>query len=1150
MITEKTHIRRLLLSLVAVSAVVATLSAHGFAEKSVLDTGHWVRISVSGNGLYKITYDMLKEWGVEDPANPRIYGYGGERLSESFKNEKKDDLPQVAVWMEKGSDGIFNSGDYLLFYAQGINGWTYNSALDLFTHTRNIYSGAGYYFVTSGIGTEKTMRDSEMTQPGIPATKTLTTFRAYDVYEDEETNLLSSGQIWFGEEYKNSSTHYYDFSMPNISQGETFSLRIATASTVAASSFTATVNGSSRSYSTVSPGANNKASYNVGVNKFEASEDDIELGLKFNGSSGGPAYLDYIEINATRNLVMSGTQMTFTQPQAAGEACVEYRLTGEAGLKIADITDRENGKIINAAYSNGIHSFKSDETTLKRYVAFNPQGSYPVPEKVEDVSNQNLHGIKDANLIIITNGEYMTEAEMIADLHRKNDGISVLVVTPQTIYNEYSSGTPDATAFRWLVKSIYDRASEAGKPQNLLLLGDATYDPMGYVSANKPYNKVLTYESENSVNKTTGSYPSDDYFAKIGDTSGENLTSDEMSIGVGRIPVSSTGEARAAANKIASYMTDSLKGAWKNKFIYIADDDNDNNLCYTWQSDTIAKRMETSHKEIQVTRMFTDAYMKVITSNGASYPLVQQQLMNNINSGTMFVNYIGHGSTEGMAGEKFFDKADILGLKNKRYPFFYTATCDFSDFDKPTLSAGELLILQEKGGAIGMVTASRTVYSTQNFELDKEFHKHFLTKENGKPITFGEAYRLTKNARKGDTNRNAYVLFGDPALRFQLPARTVTADSINEVDIDEDGNETIVNSTVVGAGSVPLTANDTLKALSKIRVTGSVMAEDGVTRDLDFNGMVTVTVMDKLKSVTTLGNATGGETTYTYNDRPNTLFKGKCEARNGRYSMVFMVPKDIMYNYGKGRISLYALSGEGIEGTGYNEDVVVGGANAKVEYEENGPQIEMYLNSPNFVNGGKIDQSSILYAHVSDDSGINTTGSGIGHDLQVQITGDTVLTYILNDYFESELNTYKSGNIKFPLTELALNDGCYTMTLRAWDLMNNSSTATLDFCVNKNLKTGVYRLQIYPNPVDRNGTAHILIEHDQPETELNVKTELYDVAGNRIVGIGVTPYSDNDKTTIDLDLNGVMAPGVYVYRVWISTDDNGKRARSGNIIVK
>ena len=1135
-------------------ALLCLLSAaglHSFADNSVLSSGKWVRIAVSSSGVYKITYENLKQWGISDPSRPRVFGYGGAKLSEDFSDAKVDDLPQLSVWMEKGADGVFNAGDFILFYAQGPVSWKYDAA-GLFTHTLNPYSDYGYYFVTSDVGTDKLINDNVQPSLSDVPSKTVTSFMDYSVYEEETTNLLASGQRWFGEVFSNSSVHDFDFSFPNIRKDSAMKIVVSMASGATASTTAVLSHGSQSFTSNLSAKSSSLiASDNTLKASFTPSDDDFTLGLKFNGSFYGSAWLDYIEVCAYRNLVMSGSYMQFREPSVTGASAVGYSLAG-SDLVVWDMTNPADVKYVQTSYSAGKYSFVADASALREYVAVKPSAYFPAPTFVEEVANQNLHAIKNVDFVVIAPDEYLAYANRLADLHSRYDGMSTLVVTPQQIYNEFSSGTPDATAYRWLMKSIYDRAADGHKPQNLLLFGDATYDHRGYQKVNVPYNKVLTYESVNSLHTTTGSYATDDYFGMLSDKTGANLVSDTMNIGVGRLPVSSAEQASAMVAKVQTYLKDSLKGDWKNRFVYIADDDNDANLCYTWQSDTLAKRIEKSHKEFQVTRLFTDAFSKTVTSNGASYPEVHYKIMQYFSEGTLFFDYTGHGSTEGLAAEKFFDRTDITNLYNKKYPFFYTATCDYSDFDKSSVSSGEELLLRDKGGAIALLTACRTVYADGNFALNKNYHEHFLAKENGKPITFGESFRRAKNTTaKGlsASNRLPYVLLGDPALRFPLPTRKIVVDSVNMMRLQPDGSMSYKYPVLVNDSLRNKFAFDTIKALSVVRIKGRVLDENAVKTDSLFDGTLSIVVQDKLKSITTLGNVTGGQTTYTYKDRVSTLFKGKVNVKYGNYELFFLVPKDIAYDYGTGRINMYAKNdSEDVEANGFNETLVIGSTNESVEFEENSPVINMYINSPFFKSGGTIDESSILYATISDENGINTTGSGIGHDLQLSIEGDTTLVINLNDYYENDLGTYKSGHLKYTLPEL--NPGNYTLTLRAWDLMNNSASESLAFKLKVEKKTGVYKMYAYPNPVDRDGTVNFVVEHDQPETEVSFKLEIYDTAGNVLFRNTEDFYNDGSKATISVGVDGLLRPGVYPYRIWTDTKANGENVKTNKLIVK
>ncbi|MBP5306542.1 MAG: type IX secretion system sortase PorU [Paludibacteraceae bacterium] len=1130
--------------------VVMTMSVHSgihtYVENSVLsEGGDWVRISVDRTGVCKITYAMLANWGISNPSKVHVFGYGGAMLKESFMLSKKDDLPQVPVWIEKGADGVFNEGDYILFYAQGPVSWEYNATRKVFQHTENPYSDLGYYFLSSEVGEDLYINEHEKAVPDEESTIRVTEFQDYGVHEVNTSKPVSSGRAWYGESFTNSASRNISFQFPNLRTDTTISVRVSAISTATTScNMTVSIGAQSKTLAFTTKTSDVAASSTDRINTFVPEGDAVKIALSYSGYNSGVGYLDFVEVNGIRALTMSGSGMSFRNPIVSGTPgrVATYELKGEEGLEVWNVTDGNKVERMATNYVDGTYYFTDDASVLQEYVALNPRGDFFSPKYVEGVENQNLHGLKRADYVIISNEDYVDEAQEIADLHAQYEGVSTLVVTPQQVFNEYSSGTPDATAFRWLMKQFYDRAEdETQRPRNLLIFGDGTYDNKGYLKVNIPYNKVLTYQSVNSLHLYIYSYTSDDYFTFLDDADGTSIKNNSMDIGVGRIPVSSNSQARVVVDKIRSYMRD--RGDWQTKLCYVADDDNDVQLQYTWQSDTIVKRLEKNYPSFRPIRMFSDSYNKETTANSSTYPILREQIQQNIHSGILLFNYIGHGSTEGLAGEKLISRTDVETMHNEHYPIFFTATCDFSVFDLPSPSTGENLLLRKEGGAIALYSTVRTVYASDNYELDKSFHNYFLQRDQGRGLTFGECFRRAKNDLAGNDNRLCYTLFGDPGLRIPLPHNIVVADSVKRVRRTASGKYENVN---------PDKTRDTIQAMNTIRVKGRILSPDSVLLD-GFNGIVKIVVSDKMQDLETLGNVTSGSVTYKYRDRVNTLFSGTVRVENGRYDVMFQVPKDIAYNFGTGKMWFYAMDTVRQEdANGYAEDFIVGGADETVDWETEGPSISLYLNSPYFRNGDKTDNTSTFYATLSDEHGINVTGSGIGHDLQLTLSGDTTAIFNLNSYFVTDFGTYQSGRVSYALP--TLSDGRYRLTLRAWDLLNNSSSASIDFVVKDAKSPALYRVVASPNPAVPGTETTFVVSHDQPETDLECTLTVYTAEGREVWRGSETIYAQTSETRLKWDLKnseGRYLPSrVYPYRLVVREKGGKESMASGKLLVR
>lgn len=1114
---------------------------HQYAASSVLANGKWVKVSVSKSGIYKISYEDLVNWGIANPARAQVFGYGGAMLLEDFSKAKKDDLPQVSIWREKGSDGIFNAGDYILFYAQGPIAWEYNYSTKEFEQTINPYSNLGYYFISSDVATEKEIL--QRTDIAGTHNSSVDYFLDYQLHEKELFNFISSGRKWFGEEFNNStSNRSFSFSFPHIDTEKTARITIeaATDNTSSTSEISVSINntivGSVSLPKKSSSDRYSHATFNTGHLSFNPASSSLSVNLRYNQYAAAKAWLKYIRINAFRKLTIDGNvnAFFFRNPDIVAENQIaQYNINGSPGFVFWDISQPEDATQISVDWQNSLYSFIDNASTLKEYVAINPYASFPTPTFEGNVANQNLHAQPQTDYVIITHPDFVAQSQQLAQLHNQKNGLSVLVVTPEQVYNEFSSGNPDATAFRWLMKMFYDRASsEVDMPKYLLLMGDGNYDNKGIKNPNSPNRKLLTFQSNLSTHATQ-SYVTDDYFALLDDNEGSDPTAGSMDIAVGRIPVSTTEEADIIVRKIASYMDNNQLGYWKNRLCYIADDDD--GTLFTSQSDNLVKDVEQNFPDFQPIRLFLDAYQQQKTASGESYPQVIEKLDNLLNTGILVLNFLGHGSTEGVTGEQLITRNRIATMRNKKYPFTIAGTCSFSQFDDNISSSGEDLFMKADAGAIAVFSATRDVYISNNYTLNKAITNHLLLKENGEALGMGEIIRRGKNEIRAEINKRNYILLGDPALKLSLPNNSVVITNIES------------NSTAISKGTLTNShaSTDTIQALSTVKITGKIVSPDNQPLS-DFNGTLNAVVYDKQKTSKTLGNESSS--IYSFIDRPNIIFNGKASVENGEFSFSFLIPKDISFDYGFGRVNFYAYEDNNLrEANGYSDSLLIGGNKSDFVFENTGPTIDLYINSPFFRSGENVNASSVFYADISDENGINTSNIGIGHNLLLTLSNKSE-SYILNDYFEYKPNSYKSGTVTYKLP--TLNDGHYTLSFRAWDLLNNSTTKSIDFYVNNSEKPKVHEFIAGPNPA--HAYVNFFIKHNQPQTNLNIKIEVYKITGEKYWSTTENTFTEDNQTIITWDFGGRKPlPGIYIYQVIIESEQNGKTTSKANkLIVK
>ncbi len=1102
-----------------------------YANHSVLASGRWIRIKIPADGIYQLSYAQLTALGFSNPASVRVFGQGGAMLPYENDQPRLDDLPENAVFFEKGADGVFNQGDYLLFYGKGPGTWVYDSVNQEFTHNPHLYAESSVYFLTDLPGTGKQVQTLPSTT--LPATQIVTRFQDYRVHELDQENLIKSGRRWF-EPMVPYTPRDLSFSFPNLDPAGTARVSaLLVARSPANSSFTVSANGTE--IFSMPVGSVNTGSYVSdyardagGTGTFPASGNEIDIRLQYNnqGVPSAECWIDWVRVNAFRRLVMTGSQMKFRDPSSAGPGEVpEFRISNApSDLSIWDITDPLQPSAIGTSLNGGTLSFRLETDALREFIAFRKTGFLQPEIEDEVLPNQDLHGTGPVDLVIVSHPDFLSEALRLADHRRVHDGLRVVVVTPEQVYNEFSSGTPDVSAIRNFMKMLYDRAgSPDDLPGYLLLVGDGSYDNLSQAQNNT--NFILTYQSLNSFGPTR-SYVTDDFFGLLDDDEGN--ADGLIDIGIGRLPVTSAAEARDVVDKIIRYDMESQPDDWKNQLCFIGDDEDYN--IHMRDADILANFIDTTYTAFNINKIYLDAYPQVSTPNGQRYPDVNEAINRQMERGALIMNYTGHGNERGLAHEAILGKSDIESWDNEgRLPLFITATCEFSRFDdvERTLagefskktSAGELVLLNETGGVVALLTTTRLVYSSPNFVLNRNFYTFVFERDNqGRYYRLGDALRLTKNISGASINKRNFTLLGDPSMTLAFPKLQVITESIN--------------GQAAGPG------NDTLKALSTVQISGHIADLSGNILP-DFEGLLYPTVYDKKREVQTLDNDGFGPMDFYV--RNNILYKGKASITNGNFQFTFIVPKDIAYEVGPGKVSYYAY-GSGQDARGAYTEALVGGFSSISQNDTEGPLLRLFMNDESFVNGGITNDSPLFLAFVSDSNGVNTVGNGIGHDITAELDGDNQNLIVLNDYYESDLDSYRSGSIRYRLSDLEPGD--HRIRLKVWDVYNNSGTGELDFIVENDARLALDHVLNYPNPF----TTHtsFFFEHNQPNTQMDVMIQIFTVSGKLVKTLHANLLAEGYRVG-PLEWDGLdefgntIGRGVYVYRVKVRTSE-GKYA--------
>lgn len=1118
-----------------------------YVTSSVLSSGDWYKISITNNGVYKLDRTFLASIGVDvanlNPSALNVYGNADGLLSEKNNATYYDDLTKNSIQFVGNGDASFDNDEYFLFYAVGPNRWSYATGQG-FSRQMHIYSDKNHYFIHID-GTDTPLRLQNLAVPGSPANQVVDSYSYYAIHENETTNLVSGGQRWYGELFSGTLSQTFNFSVPNIVTTVPVQIEYAAANNgnSTGNSFSVLYNGSQVGFQSLSATGLDYAR-NVSSFSFTPLGSEIALNYVFNRVNPSvKAYLDYIELTCRRNLVNAGNGFEFRDLNSVGLGNISKFTISNVGTsyQVWDVTNKRNPQGVPGSFVGSTFEFTQATDTLREFIVFN-QNAASVPSFEKQIANQDLHALGQYDLIVVAPSQFVSYGQQLVDLHQAYDGITGVVVDVQQIYNEFSSGNQDATAIRRFVKMFYDRANGNvdDQPKYLTLFGDATFDPKNRVGGNN--YMIPTYEylySEDHI----GALVTDDYFGLLGDN--ESIGDGElMDISVGRLLISNSDHAVSQLRKIEHYLKHGINspltttdpnscctdeeantfGDWKLVYTIVTDDDDDPNAPTAFISqdaEGASNVVQNLYHEMNAEKLYSDAFTQVSTTGGQRYPEVYEAISNRVNRGTQILNYIGHGGEVGAAEERIITIPQINALTNlNRMGLFVTATCEFTKFDDPSRqSIGELISLHPTGGSISLMTTTRSIYVSVNSTIIQSLYSHVFERDaNYNALTFGEIMRRTKNSSGTSTNRRCFTLIGDPALRISIPQWKIVTDSINHM--------------------IP-SAVDTVRALSKMSIVGHL--EDNLGNVLtNFNGVLTPTIFDKPKTQNTLQNDPGSPLVY-FKTQKSALYKGRATVQNGRFSFEFIVPKDIDYNFGRGKISYYA-DNKLIDASGWDTSFVVGGINPNPEVDNVGPELSLYLNDNSFVQGGTTSPNPLLVIEAADDFGINTVGNGIGHDITAILDGNTGSPIVLNEYYRANLDSYKSGKVQYPLKNLTV--GRHTLEIKVWDVNNNSSTLKLEFVVAEDSEISLEHVLNYPNPF----TTHtsFFFDHNQSCASFETQVQIYTVSGRLVKTINQTVPTNGfhvegiswDGTD---DFGDRLATGVYVYRISVTMPD-GKKA--------
>lgn len=1114
-----------------ITGVSNLLSAQSVPEPT-FQSGNWYKLSVERDGVYKINFDLLKKMGIDpgktDPSKIRIYGNGGGMLPQPNNSARPIGLRHNAIFISGADDGRFDRNDFILFYAEGPDKSTYDTKRHIFSFQNNLYSDKNFYFLTVAEDAGKRMQVSEDLAVDAPV---ISTFNDFTYYEKDEFSVEHSGREWFGEKFGgDTNEHTFSFTAAGITSGSPF--RIVSdvlGQSYSNASFKILVNDVAVAEQFVPPLTNSRyaakgihrrdtiqlTSSGVGADTKPSQQIKYQF-MEGEGTSDGA--LDFFLISFERKLALYDDQTVFLSEQSLQNTSSTFEVNGvPADGSIWDITDPANARLQAFSWSNQVATFTTATGHLKKFIVFN--NKVPAPAFVAKVPNQDLRGQSTPNLIIVAHPLFEAEAQRLADHRRSFSNWSVEVVTPEQVFNEFSSGRQDVSAIRDFAKYRYNANSSNLKA--LLLFGKGSYDFKDRVPQNTNY--VITYESRNSLHPLQ-TFSSDDYFGFLEDSEGnwgeDPVQNHTLDIGVGRLPAGSVQEAKNMVDKIIDYDTNrKALGYWRKRIVFVADDgsgDDGFTSLHQYQANQLAEYIEGLGAGADTRKLFMGSYTKTVQPNGEFAPALTEDVIRSFDEGSLIINYTGHGSTRQWADEDFFNNTQIGKLDNDLYPFLVTATCEFGRHDDPKIISGaERAVIRQNGGVIGLVTTARPVNATTNFNLNQAFYEALFQHNGNTYLSIGEVFRKTKNnSTSGVANRN-FSLLCDPSLSLALPSNTVE-----------------ITSLATAKGS------DTLKALSTVIAKGEVRDFSG-KRITSFNGTVEVTLYDKQTAYTTIGK---NNPAFTYKQWSNALFRGRATVKEGQFELSFMMPKNIAYQVAEGKFSLYASDPETHQdASGADVDFKIGETETDVASDNSAPTIRLFMGDTTFVNGGITPPDTYLVANLRDNKGINISGYGIGNSI-VATLDDEAASYILNDHYIANIDDPTSGWIRYPLKGLA--PGRHTLTLKAWDIFNNRAEASIEFVVTGSENLVIETFANYPNPFRESTT--LFFTHNRSGDDLQAQVFIQSMTGETVKsGELMIPASDYRVNLLELSntdgFDKKLSAGLYLARIIVRSLTNGSK---------
>lgn len=1098
-----------------------------FVDNSVLVDGNWIKVAVNETGIYQFTYNELSDLGL-DPTRVSIFTSLSGPLS-TMIDTYSDDLQEIAT---------YDNGSSFLFYAEGQDKWVYNTSTSRYEHNQHPYDNQNYFYLTSDKGSHLQIPLSELIDG--ESTTNYTTFCDYAAVEPQLESISHTGDDWYSEALYDGQSFSHSFTFDNLVL-EPSILDITVAARSISNDHYMKIYADDILQETISLSTTSSSS--TAMDAYEATKsyeivptsNTITVSMAFEcEESTAMSWVDYFYLNVKRELSMTDNQLLFRNIPSDDDI-VSYTLSRTTSTtQIWNVSDIFGVKqMVQDSNTGNTISFKSYDDTESQFVAVNIDEEFPSPTVIGTLENQNLHGEETPDMVIVTVDDYMLAAEKLAKIHR-DKGMSVLVVDQYKIFNEFSSGKADVTAIRWFMKMFYDRYTDENNLKYLLFFGDA--DQNNRLYEGHDYPMVMTYESDNSLNPSE-SYVSDDYFGLLDDTEGDGSNIellDKVDIGIGRIPIKSLQEGYDVVEKIYNYIYSSKQTAWSNQICFLADDKDQNT--HINDADEIAEMVRSANPGFAIKKIYFDAFVREEVNKSYYYPDAKDLSDSYIENGTLIWTYSGHGSPNELADEIITKKNDIVKYSNTdNLPLWLTASCDFCPYDhNDYVSSGESVLLSSIGGGIGLFTTTRLVYSSSNKTITKNFYYNVFSSDpdTGENLCLGDILRLTKNITGTGANKRKFIFIGDPALQLHSAElnKSVETTHVNNIDIDQ--------------------FSDTLRALDNVTISGSINTNGNI--DSTFSGTVYITIYDKINAVQTLANdnsSSGSAQRYFYVWN-SILYQGNTVVENGLFTCSFILPKNMDYTFGKGRIEYFAIN-EDHKINGYNEDIYFGGINEDLVDDTEGPEVTAYMNSSRFVDGGDVSTSPTFMAEISDLSSINTSSNTFGHNMTLTLNNDASTEVVVNSNFFFDSGDLTKGTLSYQFDDLT--EGDYTAKLKVWDMQNNSSSTSINFHVADDAMPSISSVYCYPSTTSLSSdeVVRFVVYYEDDITDNDVQLSVLDSEGRIVYQSQDYLVSADNEFYFEWEPKASALPaGLYLYRVTIYNNSNLLQSKSQKLVIE